>query len=77
MGAGKAKAYVCVYVHEGVNAHLWSSTLIPSQQPSREVELGDQRPGLVRVNFEFLQFTYWCFVGIGVGLDESDLDCLR
>ena len=47
-GAGKAKAYVCVYVHEEVNAHLWSLTLTPSQQPSAwEVELGDQRPSLL------------------------------
>ena len=47
MGAGKVKAYVSMYVHEEVNAHLWSLTLTPSQQPSVwEVQLGDQRPSL-------------------------------
>ena len=30
MGAEKAKAYVCVYVHEEVNAHLWSSGAKPA-----------------------------------------------
>ena len=38
---------MCVYVHEEVNAHLWSSTLTPSKQPSAwEVGLGDQCPSL-------------------------------
>ena len=54
--------------------------LTPSQQPSAwEVELGDQRPSLRHANFQFLQFTYcyWCFVGMGAGLDGSDFGSLR
>ena len=31
----------------------------------------------VRVNSKFLQFTYWCFVGIGAELDGSDFSFLR
>ena len=68
-GGDLAKAYVCVYVHEEVNAHLWSSTLMQSQQPSAW-EMSVQI--FVHTKFDFLQFTYRCFVGIGAGLDGSD-----
>ena len=78
MGAGKAKACVCGYVHKEVNAHLWLSTLLPSQESSAwEVELGDQglnlRPRELRVASVYLL----SFIGIGAGLDGSDFGFLR
>ena len=63
-GGDLAKAYVCVHVHEEVNVHLWSSTLMPCQQPSAwEVELGDQhpslRPGEIRFSSVYLLVLRW------------------
>ena len=48
-GGGEGESVCVVYVNKEVNAHLWSSTLTPSQQPSAwEVKLGDQHPSLRR-----------------------------